>query len=602
MYKIICGDRIRIRLHRLVRVNQKKGGIIMRISVGKKIGIGFGIMITFILVLGISCYISLQDAKVRITEIRIADQRSQLATASALAQREALASTRGIFAYGREVFYQEAEKANNDMLEIQKQLLEATSPEKKADVEKLIEVTTMQRDLVINESLPAARAMAKETAAGNIEGAKIWRAEVARIGVRGLPLSTQITQLTDEIKAYNDELGRKSTEAAIAAANQVIMIATFLSLISILIGIILGSRITRGIHNPIQVMLAGTKQFAAGDWREAIVVSSSDELGELADAINTMREKMRCMIRDILTSSEQVAASSEELTACAEQSAQAANQVALVVSDVAKGAEQQLFAMNESTEAIEQMSANIQQVAEYTQIAFQSSEQTAIAAGNGTQAIATAISQMTRVENTVERSANVIKKLGERSLEIGQIVGTISGIAAQTNLLALNAAIEAARAGEQGRGFAVVAEEVRKLAEQSQDAAKEIAKLIGEIQDETGKAVDAMHMGTEEVKKGTSVVNTAGTAFSEIVVSINQVSAQTQETSLTVQQMVGGSQRVVASVKEIDTISRDTAGQTQNISAATEEQSASMEEIASSSRALAKLAENLQCAVNTFKV
>ncbi len=574
----------------------------MKLSVGKKIAIGFGIMIMLILVLGISCFISLQDAKARITEIRVADQRSQLATASALAQREALASTRGIFAYGREVFYQEAEKANNDMLEIQKQLLAVTSPEKKADVEKLIEVTTQQRDLVVNESLPAARAMAKETAAGNVEGAKSWRAEVAKIGVRGLPLSTEITQLTDEIKTYNDELGDKSTEAAIAAANRVIMIATILSLISIVIGIILGVRITKGIHTPIKVMLKGTQEFAAGDWRQAIPVSSSDELGRLAEALNSMREKMRSMIRDILQSSEQVAASSEELTACAEQSAQAANQVAIVVSDVAKGADQQLHAMSESREAIEQMTVNIQQVAENTQVTFHSSGQTALAASNGTKAITTAISQMASIENTVAKSASVIKKLGERSMEIGQIVDTISGIAGQTNLLALNAAIEAARAGEQGRGFAVVAEEVRKLAEQSQDAAKEIAALIGQIQEETGNAVEAMHMGTEEVKTGTSVVNTAGKAFSEIVGLINQVTTQTKEISTTVQQMVSGSQIVVASVKEIDGISRDTADQTQNISAATEEQSASMEEIASSSRALAKLAENLQCAINTFKV
>jgi methyl-accepting chemotaxis protein len=583
-------------------MNEKKGGIVMRLSVGKKIAIGFGIMIMLILVLGISCFISLQDAKARITEIRVADQRSQLATASALAQREALASTRGIFAYGREVFYQEAEKANNDMLEIQKQLLAVTSPEKKADVEKLIEVTTRQRDLVVNESLPAARAMAKETAAGNVEGAKSWRAEVAKIGVRGLPLSTEITQLTDEIKTYNDELGNKSTEAAIAAANRVIIIAAILSLVSIIIGIILGLRITRGIHKPINVMLRGAQEFAAGDWREAIHVSSSDELGQLAEALNIMREKMRSMIRDILQSSEQVAASSEELTACAEQSAQAANQIAIVVSDVAKGADQQLHAMGESMEAIVQMTANIQQVAENTQITFHSSGQTATAASNGTKAITTAISQMASIENTVAKSASVIKKLGERSMEIGQIVDTISGIAGQTNLLALNAAIEAARAGEQGRGFAVVAEEVRKLAEQSQDAAKEIAKLIGQIQEETGNAVDTMHMGTEEVKTGTSVVNTAGKAFSEIVVLINQVSTQTQEISTTVHQMVSGSQTVVASVKEIDGISRNTADQTQNISAATEEQSASMEEIASSSRALAKLAENLQCAINTFKV
>jgi len=119
-------------------------------------------------------------------------------------------------------------------------------------------------------------------------------------------------------------------------------------------------------------------------------------------------------------------------------------------------------------------------------------------ANDGGQTIELAIAQMGKIETTVNSSAQVVSKLGERSKEIGQIVATISGIAGQTNLLALNAAIEAARAGEQARGFTVVAEEVRKLAEQSQEATKKIAVLIGEIQGDTDNAVVAMNNGTRE--------------------------------------------------------------------------------------------------------
>ena len=178
----------------------------------------------------------------------------------------------------------------------------------------------------------------------------------------------------------------------------------------------------------------------------------------------------------------------------------------------------------------------------------------------------------------------------------------ISGIAGQTNLLALNAAIEAARAGEQGRGFAVVAEEVRKLAEQSQEATKKIADLIGEIQSETGRAVEAMNTGTKEVKSGSGVVAVAGQSFEQIVALINQVTEQVRGISTNIQHMAKGSQAVVVSVNEITETSKNTVGQTQSISAATEEQSASMQEIASSSQALAKLAEELQEAVNVFRV
>lgn len=135
---------------------------------------------------------------------------------------------------------------------------------------------------------------------------------------------------------------------------------------------------------------------------------------------------------------------------------------------------------------------------------------------------------MSQIDGTVTSSARVVAKLGERSKEIGQIVDTISGIAGQTNLLALNAAIEAARAGEQGRGFAEVADEVWKLAEQSQETAKKIETLIGDIQADTDTAVMAMNSGTLEVKTGAEVVNTAGAAFRGIAELINEVSSQVQ--------------------------------------------------------------------------
>ena len=201
---------------------------------------------------------------------------------------------------------------------------------------------------------------------------------------------------------------------------------------------------------------------------------------------------------------------------------------------------------------------------------------------------------MAQIEKTVDDSAQLVGKLGERSSEIGKIVDTISGIAGQTNLLALNAAVEAARAGEQGRGFAVVAEEVRKLAEQSQDAAKQIAGLINEIQVDTGKAVNAMKEGTREVKAGSEAVQDTGRTFDDIVNLVGQVSEQVNDISAAIEQMAASSQNIVTSVKHIDKISKEASAHTQTVSAATEEQLASMEEIASSSQALANLAQNLQ--------
>ncbi|KLU67101.1 methyl-accepting chemotaxis protein McpA [Desulfosporosinus acididurans] len=331
-------------------------------------------------------------------------------------------------------------------------------------------------------------------------------------------------------------------------------------------------------------------------------IDTNDELGQLGKAFNTMTDNLRQLVQQVSSSAAQVAASSEELSAGADQSAQASSQVASSIMEVAKGAEKQLNSMNESSAIVEEMSAGIQQMVENAKVVVQSSEKTALSASEGSAAIDKTIQQMATIDQTVTGSAEVVMTLGERSKEIGQIVDTISGIAEQTNLLALNAAIEAARAGDQGRGFAVVADEVRKLAEQSQVASRQIASLIHEIQQDTQKAVLSINEGTHQVKLGTEVAETAGSAFSQISSLIVAVSKQVEEISEEIQQMALGNERIVASVSEVFETSRSITDQTQTVSAATEEQTASVQEIASSSKVLSSMADELQAALNKFNV
>lgn len=376
-----------------------------------------------------------------------------------------------------------------------------------------------------------------------------------------------------------------------------------LSVICLLIVAGLTVLVARQIVKPILIIRDECLLLADGDLREReALVTTEDEIGQLAKGFRDMRKNLQKLVTTVHSQAEQLAASSQQLTAGADQSAQAANQVAASITDVAAGAQEQLVAAGETAAIVEQMSASIEQVAaNANEVAFQSS-QAAVKATEGNKSVSQAVTQMANIEQTVTASAQVVAKLGERSKEIGQIVDAISGIAGQTNLLALNAAIEAARAGEQGRGFAVVAEEVRKLAEQSQDAAKQIATLIGEIQGDTDKAVVAMNEGTHEVKRGAEVVNASGQAFQEIVALVTQVSEQVKEISAAIEQMATGSQRIVSSVNCIDSLSKKSAEESEVVSAATEEQSATMEEIASSSRSLAHLATDLREAVGKFRV
>ncbi|MDR3588693.1 MAG: methyl-accepting chemotaxis protein [Negativicutes bacterium] len=382
---------------------------------------------------------------------------------------------------------------------------------------------------------------------------------------------------------------------------------TTVSVTTIIIVLILTSIIitwyARRLARPIREIEAVANRIAAGDITlTQLGVTGNDEIGRLGHSFEQMTDNLRRLINRILGATEQVAAAAEEMTASSEQSAQATNQVAGAVAQTAQGTERQAAAVTKAMGVVERIVAGAQQEAANTTHAVDMTRMAVTAAEDGNDSVETAISQMNQIQVTVDDSAKVVTELGERSKEIGKIVETIANIAGQTNLLALNAAIEAARAGEQGRGFAVVAEEVRKLAEDSQEAAKQIALLIQEIRAKTDTAVLAMTNGTVEVKKGTEVVDKAGAAFRNIVSQVKEVAGIAQGTSEGLAKLAAQSAQVLTAMQEIDTASRDIAGQAENISASTEEQSASIEEIASSSQELAKLAETLQSAVRQFKI
>jgi methyl-accepting chemotaxis protein len=367
----------------------------------------------------------------------------------------------------------------------------------------------------------------------------------------------------------------------------------------IMIGILFGLFLSRHIVNPISKI---TQDMKNGNLDFANLVTTNDEVGSLAREFGNMVARLRQMVLSVQETAEQVASASEQLNASTEQSAQAADQVGTAITRVAAGAEEQLVSVDNTKTTVEKMNAGIQQIAHQVHTVSDSSSMAAKAANDGREIVETACRQMNHIDRSVGNSSLAVMKLGERSQEIGQIVDTISGIAGQTNLLALNAAIEAARAGEQGRGFAVVAEEVRKLAEQSQYATKQIAALIGEIQAETSHAVQTMTEGNQEVKAGIEVVSSAGQAFGQIVTLVDEVLEQVKTISATMQHLSDGSRQIVSSIEQLENVSKGAVGHTQTVSASIEEQSASMQEIAASSQNLAKMAEKLKEIIRGFRV
>ncbi len=374
---------------------------------------------------------------------------------------------------------------------------------------------------------------------------------------------------------------------------------------SILLGIILSYLIIKRITKRLDDVVVFMETVAHGDFTRKVSeenMQDKSEFGVVSKAIAAMNKSISDLIRNIADTSEQLAASAEELTASAEQSSLASTQVAHSITSVAQGAVSQTHAIDTTSATVQTLSAGLEEAAASAQEVTEKSVQASQTANEGGKTVVQAVSQMKHIQETVTFSAQVVDKLGESSQEIGQIVDAISGIAAQTNLLALNAAIEAARAGEQGRGFAVVAEEVRHLAEQSQDAAKKITDLITEIQKDTAKAVAAMENGTKEVGIGVDVVTSAGNAFQNIEVIVGHVAEQMQEMSTVIEHMAQGSQQIVTAVAEIDSLSKKASSEAENVAAITEEQSASSEEIASSSQSLAHMAQDMQSAIKQFKL
>jgi methyl-accepting chemotaxis protein len=354
---------------------------------------------------------------------------------------------------------------------------------------------------------------------------------------------------------------------------------------------------------PIADLEAHAEELAKGNLSlDDLPITSSDEIGTLTNAFNVMSGNIRKMISHMAKTAEQVAASSEELTANAQQSADAAVHVAETVGEVSMGMSQQLNDIDGAKKSVDTVYTDITSMADKARTVTTTSGQTAEAAQTGGKLMESAVGRMGNIEQSVMSSADAVRKLGENSQQIGQIVEAISSIAEQTNLLALNAAIEAARAGEHGRGFAVVAEEVRKLAAESQTSAEQIKERIASIQRDTTEAVASMEAGTEEVKSGTAAIREVGTQFSDILSMVNGIKSQMEEINASVQTVSNGAGQIVEAVDSIDTVSRSTAQNTQTISAATEEQSASNEEIAAASQALANLATDMQTAIGQFKL
>ena len=412
----------------------------------------------------------------------------------------------------------------------------------------------------------------------------------------------RMSDILEEDKADSVRLARAEmahSEDVFSGVKTTTLVALIIVVVLSVITLVL---LLRSIKNSVDTILEGARHIAAGDLRSKIMLDGDDEFAHIAHQFNTMVESMQKMIRKIKATATDVAGSSEELTANANQSAQVTQNVAQSITEVAEAAEKQMSIVTKSSATIDDFQHGLGEVIANQRHAREQTQATAQKATEGNSFVQSTVEQMNSIAQTVQQTGEIVGKLGERSKEIGNIVEIISNISGQTNLLALNAAIEAARAGEHGRGFAVVAEEVRKLAEESQNASQKISDLIQSIQEETSQAVASMEEGRREAEKGKENVTATGESFSEILSMIGDVKKASLAVSERVLQLREDMSTIVDGMGEVDTSAKGIGSESQNVSAATEEQAAGMEEIASSSRSLANMANDLQTETDKFKV
>ena len=411
-------------------------------------------------------------------------------------------------------------------------------------------------------------------------------------------MSSKLNRVVDSSK---DFIHKESVDAS-AKYEQTKWTLIICILFVVVLSGVMAFYLSSSIMKSIQYLMEVSREVAAGNLTVETKARTQDEFGELTNAYGDTIKNLRTLIDNIQQTAQQVSTFAQQLTENASQSAQATQQVAVSITNVAGNTNQQGEAVSQSLSDIQEMSAamhGFQDKATASADAARNVEQISV---QGKTAIAGAVGQMSEIASSVMDSAEVIKKLAERSEEIGQISVTISGIAEQTNLLSLNAAIEAARAGDAGRGFAVVADEVRKLAEESNTAARKIADLINTIQQDTDQAVQRMQKGTEDVQSGREVVAEAGNAFETISAAVTDLTEHADAILSEARQSTAKAEKLVDVMEGIDKSGRDVASETESVSAATEEQSASMDEIANASRKLADLAQELSDSTAKFKI
>ncbi len=374
------------------------------------------------------------------------------------------------------------------------------------------------------------------------------------------------------------------------------------AIIFIVISLLIVSIITRSITKPLASVIEATRKIAGGNLQIAVETNTKDQIADVAENFNNMVESLRDLVGKINLASENVTSMSQELSANSEEASAASEEVAATSEEIATGTEEQLRQAEKTREILKEVEEKANNVVEASNKVALAIEEASAKSSQGINVINRVSQNILNILNEVDNTGNEVNQLREQIDNINDIVEAINYINEETSLLSLNAAIEAARAGDSGRGFAVVAEEIRKLADQSNESVQEINNIFKKINEAMSRVENSMGASTELARRGEEEVTIAQKTFEEILAAVEQIKKDAETINSCIEDQRLSSQQIAEVVDNVHRIARINAEGANYAAKSNEEQARIIDEISEAATKLSAMADDLRELINRFTI